>query len=74
MYNRLKNLRIQNGLTQKDISKILEISQSLYSIYESGKKTIPISLIYKLALKYNTSIDFIIGDTDEIIPHRNNLN
>ena len=38
MYNRLKNLRIQNGLTQKDISKILEISQSLYSIYESGKK------------------------------------
>ncbi len=74
MYNRLKSLRIQNNLTQKDISKILEISQSLYSIYESGKKPIPISLIYKLAKKYNTSIDFIIGDTNEITPHRNNIN
>ncbi len=72
MYNRLKNLRIKNKLTQKDISKVLEISQSLYSIYESGKKVIPVSLLSKLAKKYNTSIDFIIGNTDEITPHKKN--
>ena len=72
MYNRLKNLRIKNKLTQKDISKVLEISQSFYSIYESGKKVIPVSLLYKLAKKYNTSIDFIIGNTDEITPHKKN--
>ncbi len=72
MYNRLKNLRIKNNLTQKDISKTLEISQSLYSIYETGKKVIPIELLSKLAKKYNTSIDFIVGDTDKIIPHKKN--
>lgn len=71
-YNRLKILRKENNLTQKDISKILEISQSLYSLYESGKKNIPISIFSKLAKKYNTSIDFLIGDTDLRIPFSKN--
>lgn len=70
MYKRLKILRIKNNLTQKDISKMLEISQSLYSLYETGKKVISISILSKLAKIYNTSIDFIIEDTDEIIPHK----
>lgn len=66
-YKRLKILRKENKLTQKDISQILEISQSLYSLYESGKKTIPIIILSKLAKKYNTSIDFIIEDTNQKI-------
>lgn len=68
LYKRLKKLRKENNLTQKDISKILEISQSLYSLYESGKKNIPITIFSKLAKKYNTSIDFLIGDTDTKTP------
>ena len=68
LYNRLKKLRKENNLKQKDISKILEISQSLYSLYESGKKNIPITIFSKLAKKYNTSIDFLIGDTDTKTP------
>lgn len=70
MYIRLKELRKKNKLTQKDISKKLEISESLYCIYEIGKKEIPISILSKLAKIYNTSIDYLVEDTDEIIPHK----
>ncbi len=69
---RLKFLRKLNNLTQKDISKILKISQSLYSIYESEKRIIPVKLLHKLAKEYNTSIDFLVGETDEFTPHRIN--
>lgn len=70
MYIRLKILRESNNLTKKDIAKILEISESLYAIYESGEKNIPVYLLRKLAKQYNTSIDFLVGDTDEITPHK----
>ena len=70
MYKRLKELRLSNCLTQQDISQKLEISRSLYSFYELGKRTVPVSILSKLANIYNTSIDYIIGDTDEIIPYR----
>lgn len=70
MYKRLKELRIKNNLTQKDISEKLEISDLLYSDYENGKKRIPIDILSKLAKFYNTSIDFIVGDTDEIVRYK----
>lgn len=70
MYRRLKELRIKNNLTEKDISEKLEISPLLYSSYENGKKTIPISILSKIAKIYNTSIDFIVGDTDEITRYK----
>lgn len=66
MYRRLKELRINHNLTQNEISKFLEISSTLYSLYETGKKTVPISVLSKLAKFYSTSIDYIVGDTDEI--------
>jgi len=70
MYKRLKELRNKNHLTQKDISIFLEISPTLYSLYESGKRTIPIFILSKLAKLYKTSIDFIVEDTDEITPYK----
>lgn len=70
MYKRLKELRKSKNLTQKDISKKLEISPTLYSIYESGKKEIPISILSKIAQIYHTSIDFIVEETDEIVPYK----
>ena len=69
MYNRIKELRIEHNLTQEDISKKLEISRELYSLYESSKRSIPLKILIKLAKEYNTSIDYIIGDTDERKPH-----
>lgn len=72
MYKRLKELRKIKNLTEKDISDVLEISQELYLLYESGKKNIPIHILSKLARYYNTSIDYIVNDTNEIVPYKKN--
>ncbi len=67
---RIKELRINNNLSKEDISRKLEISHLLYALYENGKRTIPISILSKLAKIYNTSIDYIVENTDEIIPYK----
>lgn len=64
MYLRIKDIREDNDMTQKEISKILSCDQSLYSKYERGEREIPLSLIIKLADYYKTSIDFLTGRTD----------
>lgn len=70
MFIRLKQLRESHNLTQNDISKFLNITSPQYSLYETGKRQIPILLLSKLAKFYNTSIDYIVGDTDEIVPYK----
>lgn len=65
MYSRIKELRKKNNLSQVEISKILGISQSSYSLYETGKQDLTISVLLKLSRFYKTSPDYIIGDTDE---------
>lgn len=72
MYKRIKELRLSKRLTQKDISKKLEISQSLYSLYENSKREISIEILFKLSKIYNTSIDYILGITDEKLPYKRN--
>ena len=66
---RLKDLREDHDLKQEDIAKILNISQTNYSKYELEKVNIPISSLIVLADFYNTSIDYLIGLTDEIKPY-----
>lgn len=61
---RIRDMREDNDLTQKQISAILNCDQSLYSKYERGEREIPLSLIVKLADYYNTSVDYLIGRTD----------
>ena len=63
-YARLKDLRMENKLMQKQIANILGIDQRVYSIYETGKRGIPAHHIIKLASYYNVSSDFILGLTD----------
>lgn len=63
---RLKDLREDNDFTQEEISKILGITRPQYSLYETGKRDIPVDLLRILAKQYNTSIDYIVGDTDII--------
>ena len=70
MFIRLKQLRKERNLTQNDISKFLNITSPQYSLYETGKRPIPILLLSKLAQFYNTSIDYIVGDTDEVVPYK----
>ena len=66
---RLKDLREDHDLKQEEIAKILNISQTNYSKYELEKVNIPISSLVVLADFYNTSIDYLIGLTDEIKPY-----
>ena len=62
--NRLKEIREDRDLLQKDIAKYLHIDQSNYSKYELEKINIPIETLHKLADYYNTSIDYILYRTD----------
>lgn len=66
---RIRDMREDNDLTQKQISVIINCDQSLYSKYERGEREIPLSLIIKLADYYNTSVDYLIGRT-----HNPNIN
>lgn len=61
---RLKDLREDNDLSQEYISKILKITRPQYSLYETGKRDIPVDLLSILAKFYDTSIDYIVGDTN----------
>lgn len=59
MKTRLKDLREDHDLTQKQVSEILHVSQVAYSYYEIGKRSLPIELLIKLADFYNVSLDYI---------------
>lgn len=65
-FKRLKDLREDHDMYQKEVANLLGISQQYYSEYEKGKRTIPVQHLITLAKHYNTSIDYIVGLTDEI--------
>ena len=69
MYNRIRELRQDNDLTQKQIGEILNMSQTGYNQYEIGKNDIPTKILIKLAEYYNTSVDYLLGITDEQKPY-----
>ena len=66
---RIKDMREDKDLLQKDVADFLNISQTNYSKYELGKINIPISTLKKLAIFFDTSIDYLLGLTDEIKPY-----
>ena len=74
MKTRIKNLREDNDLTQKQISRLLNIAQVAYSYYELNKRSIPLELLSKLADFYNTSVDYLLYRTDEITPYPKSSN
>lgn len=61
---RIRDLREDNDLTQHQIADILLCDQSLYSKYERGERDIPVHLLIKLADYYHTSMDYLVGRTD----------
>lgn len=67
-YPRLKDLREDRDLTQSNIAELLFITQQQYSLYERGYRDIPSSALITLADFYHTSVDYILGRTDEIKP------
>ena len=66
---RIKDLREYKDMLQKDVAELLNISQTNYSKYELGKINIPINTLKKLALIFDTSIDYLLGLTNERKPY-----
>lgn len=73
-YGRIRALREDNDLTQKQIASILNMSQTGYSKYETGENDIPTKILINLAMYYNTSIDYLLGLTNIQKPYpRSNI-
>ena len=66
MQKRLRDLREDHDLNQTQVASILNMSQSGYSKYETGENDIPTAVLIKLADFYDTSVDYILGCTNEI--------
>ena len=64
MYPRIRDMREDRDLNQTQVAKMLGMSQTGYSKYETGENDIPTTILIKLARFYNTSIDYLLGETD----------
>lgn len=67
---RIRDLREDKDLSQTKIAKFLNMSQTGYSKYEVGTNDIPTKILIQLANFYNTSVDYLLGITDEIKPYK----
>ncbi len=70
MYKRIKDLREDMDLTQSAVANYLNMSQNGYSQYETDTNRIPVEVLKKLAIFYNTSIDYLVDLTDDKKPYK----
>ena len=70
MFERIRNLREDRDIRQAQMAKILKVHQTTYSDYELGNLNIPIDVLIKLARFYGTSIDYLVGLTDNPNPYK----
>lgn len=68
MYIRIRDLREDKDLSQREMAEILGMSQTGYSKYETGENDIPTQILIKLAQYHNTSVDYLLELTDEKKP------
>ena len=71
METRIRSLREDNDLSQKQVGEFLNISQVAYSYYELNKRSIPLELLCKLADFYGTSVDYLLYRTEIKSPYKN---
>ena len=64
MYKRIRDLREDRDLNQTEVAKMLGMSQTGYSKYETGENDIPTWVLIKLSRFYNTSIEYLLGESD----------
>ena len=65
MYPRIRDLREDRDLNQTQVASMLGMSQTGYSKYETGENDIPTAILIKLARFYNTSINYLLGETNQ---------
>lgn len=66
---RIRDMREDQDISQQQIADYLMCDQSLYSKYERGERTVPLEIMVKLADYYHTSIDYLVGITDQKTPY-----
>ena len=66
---RIRDIREDHDLTQQQVAKYLRCDQSLYSKYERGERDVPLNVMVKLAKFYKTSIDYLVGLTENKRPY-----
>ena len=69
LYPRIRDLREDADLNQTQVAALLNTHQTVYSTYEIGKRQIPVHHLITLANFYNTSIDYLVGLTDDPAPY-----
>lgn len=69
MYPRIRDLREDTELSQTKFAKLLDMSQTSYSKYETGENDIPTAILIALARYHNTSVDYLLGLTNEKKPY-----
>ena len=67
--HRIRDLREDKDLKQKDLAAYLQLHQTTYSDYELGRLNVPISVLHKLADFYHVSVDYLLGRTDVKEPY-----
>lgn len=67
-YERIRYLREDHDLSQQQLADYLNISQRTYSYYESGQHNMPLAILVKLADYYHTSVDYLLGRTNNPAP------
>ncbi len=65
VYQRIRDLREDSDMNQTKVAEYLGMSQTGYSKYETGENDIPTQILIKLAKLYNTSVDYLLGETNE---------
>ncbi len=69
MYERIRELREDADLKQKDMAEVLKLHQTTYSSYELGKLNVPAPVLIQLARFFHTSVDYLLGLTDVDTPY-----
>lgn len=67
---RIRDLREDHDLTQRQVAEYLLCDQSLYSKYEREERDVPLNIVIKLAQFYKTSLDYLVGLTENKQPYR----
>ena len=70
MYSRIRNLREDKDMNQTQMAKILNMSQTGYSKYETGENDIPTEILIFLAEFHKTNVDYLLGLTDNSIYYK----
>ncbi len=71
MYTRIRNLREDKDMNQTQMARILNMSQTGYSKYETGENDIPTTVLISLAKFHKTNVDYILGLTDNMTSYKN---